>query len=186
LVSNLNGRVKINSTLASAHPEIRQRERPQTNPSLQILNQIQGGRKGMGVSFGQNPKGMKTNLLLLKCGAQGRGKGLVKITLNYHLSLTEEDNKHLLAFKEMVWTLRRIGAYYQQKQARFGFSCLRVSTIRSDILIRTIIIIIKPTCGNYLTCYIASLLKAFHYHFFPPSLYYDFINHSFSTKQESP
>lgn len=40
--------------------EIRQGKRPQTNPSLQILNQFQGGRKGMGVCFGQNPKGCKS------------------------------------------------------------------------------------------------------------------------------
>lgn len=55
--------------------EIRQGKRPQTNPSLQILNQFQGGRKGMGVCFGQNQR--DANLRPLKA----KRKELVRVDL---------------------------------------------------------------------------------------------------------
>lgn len=59
----------------------------------------------MGVCFSQNPKGSKSTST--EHGSVEKMKEISTSSLNCHLSLTEEEGKHLLVFKEMVWTLRR-------------------------------------------------------------------------------
>lgn len=59
------GQNKFNLSMCSGRDKTW--ETPPTNPTFQILNQFQGGRKGMGVCFGQNPKGIQIHFHLVWC-----------------------------------------------------------------------------------------------------------------------